>query len=161
MTHGGDRIRMFDFLEEYRAAVIDAPNMEGVVLTCRLRDGLTDGEIPVGIPPQARELWQRTSGGVLMCDLQFGICGLTLNDPDEAKKVSVDRARLGYEVTESDWVIGEFTGDTDMLIIDGNNMVLISIGSYSRKHWYLFTSLEDVLEKYVQSGAEKYWEKNE
>jgi hypothetical protein len=152
---------MFEFLENYRDVAIDAPNMDGVVLTSRLRDGLTDGEIPVGVPLQARELWQRTSGGVLMRDLQFGICGLTLHDPDEAKKVSGDRAQVGYDVTESDWVVGEFIGDTDMLIIDENNKVLISTGSYSRESWYVFTSLENVLKRYVESYAEKYWEINE
>lgn len=152
---------MFEFLEDYRDVVIDAPNMEGVVLTCRLRDGLTDMEMPIDAPLQARGLWQRTSGGVLMRDLQFGICGLTLNDPDEATKVSRDRAQVGYDVTESDWVVGEFTGDTDMLIVDDNDKVLISAGSYSRENWYLFTSLEDVLKEYIESDAEKYWEINE
>lgn len=96
-----------------------------------------------------------------MRDLQFGICGLTLNDPDEATKVSRDRAQVGYDVTESDWVVGEFTGDTDMLIVDDNDKVLISAGSYSRENWYLFTSLEDVLKEYIESDAEKYWEINE
>lgn len=96
-----------------------------------------------------------------MRDLQFGICGLTLNDPDEATKVSRHRAQVGYDVTESDWVVGEFTGDTDMLIVDDNDKVLISAGSYSRENRYLFTSLEDVLKKYIESDAEKYWEINE
>jgi hypothetical protein len=149
---------MFEFLEEYRDAVIDAPNMDGVLLTCRLRDGLTDGEIPAGAPLQAREFWQRTSGGMLLRDLRFGICGLDLNDPDKARKVTRDRAEFGYDVTESDWVIGEFVGDTDMLLIDENNNVVISTGSYSRESWYTFASLEDVLQKYIASDAEKDWE---
>lgn len=152
---------MFEFLEDYRDAAIDAPNMDGVVLTCRLRDGLPDTEIPTGVPLQARELWHRTAGGVLMRDMKFGICGLTLNDPNEAKIVSGDRAQSGYDVTESDWVVGEFTGDTDMLVVDQNDNVLISTGSYSRESWYSFTSLEEMLKKYLESAAEKYWEISE
>ncbi len=95
-----------------------------------------------------------------MRDLRFGICGLDLNDPDEARRVSADRAESGYDVTESDWVIGEFIGDTDMLILDNNNNAVISTGSYAREFWHTFTSLEDVLRKYIEYAAEKYWERD-
>ena len=149
---------MFDFLDDYRDVAIDASDLDGVVLTCRLREGLSDRDIPVGVPLQARELWRRTSGGVLMRDLSFGVCGLTLYDPGEAKKQTADRAECGYDVTAADWVVGDFIGDTDMLIIDENSTVLISTGSYARKHWYVFTSLEDVLKTYIEVEADKYWE---
>lgn len=37
--------------------------------------------------------------------------------------------------------------------------VLISAGSYPRAEWYSFGSLSDVLSRYVEAGAEKYWER--
>lgn len=64
-----------------------------------------------------------------------------------------------YELSESDWVLGEFVGDTDMLIVDAHDKVVISAGSYPRAEWYVFDSLPEVLNRYVQAGAEKYWER--
>ncbi|WP_233272128.1 hypothetical protein [Mycolicibacterium smegmatis] len=145
-------------MEKYRDATIRAPEMEGVSLTCTLGSGLGDSDIPAGATGQLREFWCRTSGGLLLVDEQFGICGLTLHNPTEAKRRSRDRADDGYEVSESDWVLGEFVGDTDMLIIDADGAVLISAGSYPRSDWYRFESLSYVLSKYVETTAEKYWE---
>jgi hypothetical protein len=149
---------MFEFMENYRNVSIPAPDMDGVTLTCSLDAGLSDSDIPAGATRQLREFWRRTSGGLLLVDEQFGICGLTLHSPTEAKQRSRDRADDGYEVSESDWVLGEFVGDTDMLIIDADDAVLISAGSYPRSDWYRFESLSDVLSKYVETTAEKYWE---
>ncbi|OBB10244.1 hypothetical protein A5761_27985 [Mycolicibacterium setense] len=150
---------MFEFMENYRNVSIPAPEMEGVTLTCSLGSGLGDSDIPVGATGQLREFWRRTSGGLLLVDEQFGICGLTLHDPTQAKQRSRERADDGYEVnSDSDWVLGEFVGDTDMLIIDADDAVLISAGSYPRSDWYRFESLPDVLSKYVETTAEKYWE---
>lgn len=149
---------MFECIESYRNATIPAPEIEGVTLTCSLGSGLSDRDIPVDAAGQLREFWRRTSGGLLLVDEQFGICGLTLHNPTEAKQRSRDRADDRYEVSDSDWVLGEFVGDTDMLIIDADDAVVISAGSYPRSDWYRFESLSDVLSKYVETTAEKYWE---
>lgn len=149
---------MFEFIENYRNATIPDPEIEGVTLTCSLGSGLNDTDIPVNAAGQLREFWRHTSGGRLLADEQFGICGLTLHNPTEAKQRSHDRAYYGYEVSESDWVLGEFVGDTDMLIIDADDAVLISAGSYPRSDWYRFESPSAVLSKYVETTAEKYWE---
>lgn len=150
---------MFDFLEDYRAVSIPSREMEGVELVCRLGAGLPESEIPTTASGQLREFWHHTSGGPLLVDEQFGICGLTLYDPEQAKQRTLDRIATGYEVSESDWVIGEFVGDTDMLIVDSRDQVVISAGSYPRNDWYTFESLSDVLSKYIEAGAEKYWER--
>lgn len=105
---------MFEFFENYRDITIPAPVMDGVVLTCHLNADLTRGDIPEDAPGQLRELWARTSGGPPLVDEQFGICGLVLYDPVQAKQRTRARADDGYEVFESDWVLGEFVGDTDM-----------------------------------------------
>ncbi|AIY46967.1 hypothetical protein [Mycolicibacterium fortuitum] len=149
---------MFEFMENYRNVSIPAPDMDGVTLTCSLDVGLSDSDIPAGATRQLREFWRRTSEGLLLVDEKFGICGLTLRNPTGAKQRSRDRADDGYEVSDSDWVLGEFVGDTDMLIIDADDAVLISAGSYPRRDWYRFESLTDVLSKYVETTAEKYWE---
>ncbi|MGV0675697.1 hypothetical protein ABQE62_05825 [Mycolicibacterium fortuitum] len=149
---------MFEFMENYRNVSILAPDIDGVTLTCSLGSGLSDRDIPVDAAGQLREFWRRTSGGLLLVDEQFGICGLTLHNPTAAKQRSRDRADDGYDLSESDWMLGEFVGDTDMLIIDANDAVLISAGSYPRSDWYRFESLSDVLSKYVETTAEKYWE---
>ena len=150
---------IFEFLENYRNVTIPAPEMEGVTLTCRLDAGLREGGIPADATGQLRELWHRTAGGLLLVDEQFGICGLTIHDPVKAKQRSRERAEDGYQVDwDYDWVLGEFVGDTDMLIIDAEDAVLISAGSYPRSDWYKFESLSEVLSKYVEATAEKYWE---
>lgn len=155
----GDNSDVFEFLENYRNVSIPSREMEGVELTCRLDAGIPEDEIPTQTPEQLREFWRRTSGGLLLVDEQFGIFGLTLHAPTEAKQQTRDRAEYGYELSESDWVLGEFVGDTDMLIVDANDTVLISAGSYPRAEWYTFGSLSDVLSRYVEAGAEKYWER--
>lgn len=48
--------------------------------------------------------------------------------------------------------------NTDMLIVDAHDTVVISTGSYPRADWYTFESLSDVLSRFVQAQAEKYWE---
>lgn len=151
---------MFEFLENYRETTVPAPGIDGVVLTCHLNAGLTRGDIPVDAPGQLRELWARTAGGMLFVDEQFGICGLVLHDPVQARQRSRDRTDAGYEVSESDWVLGEFVGDTDMLVVDGRDAAMASAGSYPRGEWYRFDSLADLLRRYVESHAEKYWERS-
>lgn len=150
---------MFEFLENYRDVTVPLPEMDGVVLTCRLSAGIASSDIPDDAPAQLRELWARTSGGPLLVDEQFGICGLMLHSSAEARQTAFDRAAAGYDVSESDWVLGEFVGDTDMLVIDTDGAVLIAAGSYPRGEWYRFESLSDVLSWYVESDAEKYWER--
>lgn len=149
---------MFEFLENYRDAAIPSQEMEGVVLTCRLSAGVADDDIPEQVGVELREFWRHTSGGLFLVDEQFGICGLTLYGPSQAKQRSQARAADGYQVSESDSVIGEFVGDTDMLIVDGQGKVVISAGSYPRADWYTFDSLADMLRRYAETGAEKYWE---
>ncbi len=150
---------MFEFLENYRNVVVPAPEMDGVVLTCRLADGIAVDDIPQDAPAQLRELWSRTSGGPLLLDEQFGICGLMLYSPEESRNRATERAEAGCEISAEDWVVGEFVGDTDMLVIDADGAVLISTGSYPRDNWYRFESLSDVLSRYVEEHAEKYWER--
>ncbi|SHQ96426.1 Uncharacterised protein [Mycobacteroides abscessus subsp. abscessus] len=149
---------MFEFLEDYRDVSVPSQEMDGVALTCRLGAGIADSDLPEHTPRQLREFWCRTSGGLLLVDEQLGTCGLTLHDPAEAKQRTQDRAEYGYELSESDWVLGEFVGDTDMLIVDAHDTVVISTVSYPRADWYTFASLSDVLSRFVQAQAEKYWE---
>jgi len=148
----------FNFLEPYRNASIPMPDVDGVVLTCDLGAGLSEHDIPAVAAGQLRGFWRFTTGGPLLVDRQFGICGLSLNDPTRSRQQVRDRASSGYEVAESDWVLGEFVGDTDMLIIDENGGVLVAAGSYPRRDWYRFDSLSVLLRRYVQSHAEKFWE---
>lgn len=150
---------MFEFLEDYRDVSIPSREMDGVELTCRLSAGLPESQVPATASEQLREFWRHTSGGPLLVDEQFGICGLTLYGPEQAKQQTLGRIEAGYELSESDRVIGEFIGDTDMLIVDDHNRVIISTASYPRDDWYTFESLSDVLSKYIQAGAEKYWER--
>ena len=56
-------------------------------------------------------------------------------------------------------MLGEFVGDTDMLIVDADGVVMISTGPYPRDEWYRFESLSAVLSRYVDAQAEKYWER--
>lgn len=150
---------MFEFLENYRDVAVPAPEMDDVVLTCRLGDGVAAADIPQDAPVQLRELWSRTSGGPLLVDEQFGICGLMLYSPEESGSRATERAEAGYEISAGDWVLGEFVGDTDMLVVEADGAVLISTGSYPRDNWYRFESLSDVLSRYVLEHAEKYWER--
>jgi hypothetical protein len=149
---------MFEFLEDYRDLTLPAPNMEGVALTCRLMDGIATKEMPAAVPTQLRELWHRTAGGLLLVDERFGICGLTLFDPQESSARSTDRRQHGYDVYQSDWLLSKFSGDTDILLVDGHDTTLVSASSYSRDKWYQFSSLEELLRGYVNSYAEKFWE---
>lgn len=150
---------MFEFLENYRDVAVPPPELDGVVLTCHLAAGITSGAIPEDAPTQLRELWSRTAGGPLLVDEQFGICGLMLYGPAESRNRAADRVEAGYEIAAGDWVLGEFVGDTDMLVIDADGAVLISAGSYPRDNWCRFESLSDMLSRYVAEHAEKYWER--
>lgn len=62
-----------------------------------------------------------------------------------------------------DFVIGEFLGDLDLLIMApseaGDRKVLVALPLDDRRDWYpAASSLAEFLEKYLQSSGMKYWE---
>jgi len=71
--------------------------VDGVVLTCDLGPGLSEHDIPAVAAGQLRDFWRFTTGGPLLVDRQFGMCGLSLNDPARLRQQARDRYLLTSE----------------------------------------------------------------
>jgi hypothetical protein len=117
------------------------------------------------IPKELADLWQFCGGATLFKDEQYGQWGLQLFSPEGAlsatKKFSGDR---GSDYAAGDLVIGEFIGDSDLLLLrcdpslDSYSAVLIALPVDERADWdRAADTLKSFLEKYVQAEGGKFW----
>ena len=62
-----------------------------------------------------------------------------------------------FEATDA--VVGEFLGDTDVLVLEVNGGVLVALPLDPRTDWpRVASTLSEFLTPYLQAAGEKYWE---
>lgn len=123
-------------------------------------------ELDVGRDLQ--DFWRISMGADLFKDEKYGQWGLKILSPSEVIVASdTERRESPGDLNESDFVIGEFYGDSDLLIIDshraeqGEYPVLVKLPIDARNEWPLVAeSFSDFLERYVASQGDKYWEQS-
>ena len=131
-------------------------------------EGASPGEIdmiPHTCPPNLREFWSVARTARLFEDTEYGQWGLEILPPQRAvDMIAVRRTERQRDFIAGDLVIGEFLGDSDLLVIRCDESksdfgeVLIASPIDPRSDWdRAAESFADFLDKYARSGGEKYW----
>lgn len=120
----------------------------------------------VVLPQELKDLWNQTSHLRLFEDITYGQWGLVLWSPEQVIIKHQEWALTRKdEFHPGDLIIGEFLGDSDLLMIRCNPKardfasVMIVLPIDSRKDWYIAAdSLVVFLEKFIQAQGSKFWE---
>lgn len=135
-------------------------------LSVRLERAIEAPAVAVSAPPDVMEFWSLFKGARLFEDLQFSQWGLVLVPPERAQvlthQLRLDRAR---DVLPGDLVIGEFLGDSELLLVRADReaadygSVLVVLPLDRRKDWFrVGSSLTDFLRSYAADAGAKFWE---
>lgn len=120
----------------------------------------------VKLPKDLIELWGEAAGLRLFVDRTFGQWGLVIWPPEETlvKNLSI-RARRTKDLRGGDVVIGEFLGDSDLLLLRcdaackdyGSIVIMLPIDR--PKSWpTIADSLNVFVQMFWDAKGEKYWE---
>lgn len=130
------------------------------------QDQLLEDGLNITLPQDIRTLWQHTSGLILFEDITYGQWGLVIWSPDQTmirhQRHAAERPGI---FQPSDLIIGEFLGDSELLMIRCDPTALdfgsvhIALPLDARQQWYRAApSLTDFVRLYLSSNGEKYWE---
>jgi hypothetical protein len=124
------------------------------------------------LPPDLEYLWDATSGLVLFQDMTYRQYGLVLWSPDQAvvrhQRHASERFADTGDLQDGDFIIGEFLGDLDLVIIRCDpqfadfGSIVIAQEIDPRPEWpTAASSLGEFLQRFLQSNqatfGEKYW----
>ena len=120
----------------------------------------------ITLPLAIAHLWDKTSGLRLFEDVTYGQWGLILWSPDRVLTEQEKRiAQTKEDFRPGDLIIGEFLGDSDLLVLRCNatfpdfGNVLIALPLDSREEWYVAAnSLESFLNQFLAACGNKFWE---
>jgi hypothetical protein len=138
------------------------------LLSCSLegRPALMDDIEKLAVGDDLKEFWKIVGSVDLFKDDAYGQWGLKILHPVEARNLTeCEKNDASSGVKASDVVIGEFYGDSDLLIVDsqnsGQDMYSIHVKSPldDRNEWsQVANSFSEFLARYIQSQGDKYWE---
>jgi len=122
--------------------------------------------VSIAAPPDVMEFWSLFKSARLFEDHRFSQWGLVLVPPERAQvlthQLRRDRAR---DVLPGDLVIGEFLGDSDLLVVRTDReaadygSVLVVLPLDRRQDWFrVGASLTDFLRTYAAADGAKFWE---
>ena len=117
------------------------------------------------MPEDLQELWQKSNGLRLFEDKAYGHSGLTIWPPQKVLEQQQILRRDSDEFQSGDLIIGEFLGDSDLLVVrcdqnsDDFGQLIISLPIDHRSDWYYLPYLlPEFLQKIINSQGEKFWE---
>ena len=146
-----------------------------MALTCQSlppqpwKPNIFEKSLQVTLPKSLKQLWDKTSELRLFEDMAYGQWGLVVWSPNQVIQEQEKRkAQRQKDFRTSDLIIGEFLGDSELLLIrcdegepDFGN-VMIALPLDRREEWYIAAdSLEEFLSKWIATRGEKFWEKQE
>jgi len=117
------------------------------------------------LPVDALDLWAGCGEAQLFKDVEYGQWGLVLlSPPASATRTKQERNDRPSELRPDDVVLGEFIGDSELLLIapseTDERRILIALPIYHRADWFgAAPDLGSFLTKYFDSTADKYWER--
>lgn len=118
----------------------------------------------ISLPDDLQELWQKCNGLRLFEDKTYGQSGLIIWSPQKVVEKQKTLRRNSDEFQDGDLIIGEFLGDSDLLVVrcDQNfsdfGKVIISLPIDHRSDWdYLPYLLPEFIQKFINSQGEKFW----
>jgi hypothetical protein len=126
-------------------------------------------ELGVALPPDVLDFWRYSSSAFLFKDAKYGQWGLEIFDSRESQaETAKQRSTRPKDFIESDFVIGRFLGDSDLLVIrsdsaaDDFGTVLVALPIDGRNDWYAAApTFSRFLEKYAANEGDKFWELEE
>lgn len=128
---------------------------------------LLEEGLAMALPIAVKEMWNRTSGLVMFWDITYSQWGLVLWSPDQAyvrHRRFRQNSRL-EEWREGDLIVGEFLGDSDLLVLRCDpgspdfGTVVISKPIDHRNDWVTAAkSLGEFVQQFWISQGEKFWE---
>lgn len=136
-------------------------------LSCRFEEGAQEDEIAQAAaqaPEEVIQLWRASREMWLFEDAEYGQWGLHLMAPQAClDRTSRERADRPAEFDNGDLVVGEFLGDSEVLVCaaaeSSDRRWLVALPMDPRSDWYpAGDSLAAVLEQLVRSDGDKYWE---
>lgn len=107
--------------------------------------------------PELEALWLSSREAWLFQDIDYGQWGLHILDPAAAAALTRDeRARRPGDFEPTDAVVGEFLGDTDLLVLDANGSVLVALPLDPRTDWpQVASTLSEFLTRYLEAIEER------
>lgn len=124
-----------------------------------------EAKLNISLPEDLQELWQKCNGLRLFEDKTYGQSGLIIWSPQKVAEKQKTLRRKSDEFQDGDLIIGEFLGDSDLLVVryDQNSgdfgKVIIALAVDCRSDWYYLPYLlPEFLQKFVNSQGEKFWE---
>lgn len=119
----------------------------------------------ISLPEDLQELWQKCNGLRLFEDKTYGQSGLIIWSPQKVLEKQQTLRQNFNEFESEDLIIGEFLGDSDLLVVRCNpnstdfGQIIIALPIGHREDWYYLTySLPEFLQKFINSQGEKFWE---
>ena len=122
--------------------------------------------LKVTLPKSLKQLWHKTSELRLFEDLTYGQWGLVIWSPEQVIQEQETRmAQRQEDFRSSDLIIGEFLGDSELLLIRCDEQhtdfskIMIALPLEQREDWYVAAdSLEEFLSQWITFRGEKFWE---
>jgi len=118
------------------------------------------------VPNDLLEFWKEAREADLFVDKQYGQWGLRIWSPGKSiEKTRQLRSRTSTELVDGDLVIGEFLGDTDLLVIRCDAgapdfaSVVVALGIDARSDWPVpAKNFADFLSAYSRGSGDKFWD---
>ena len=117
-----------------------------------------------GFPDEMYELWKCSDTTTLFQELYYGQWGLIIHDPKWCvMQTQFFNSAFPGNLDVDDYVIGEFLGDTDKLVMSGSPMstqrILVATPLDPKSEWAIVgDNLKEFLNRFIASGGSKYWE---
>ena len=120
------------------------------------------------VPDDVRAVWSEFDELKLFEDDKHGQWGLEIFNESEARLATEELIKTrANDFSSGDLVVGEFLGDSDLLIVRTNpseldyGTVLVALPLDTRSEWYRpATTLAKFMAKYLDVEGEKFWELN-
>ncbi len=123
-----------------------------------------ESRLHIALPEDLQELWQKCNGLRLFEDKTYGQSGLIIWSPQKVLEKQKSLRQNSDEFQDGDLVIGEFLGDSDLLVVrcdqdsDDFGQLIISLPIDRRSDWYYLPYLlPEFLQKFINSQGEKFW----
>jgi hypothetical protein len=121
----------------------------------------------ITLPQDLVFLWNNASSIRLFEDVTYGQWGFILWSSDQVIEEQEQRiARRKEDYRQGDLILGEFLGDSDLLVMRCNaaeqdfGHLMISLPLYPRADWYVAAhSLGEFLSNFMRARYFKYWER--
>jgi hypothetical protein len=115
--------------------------------------------LPIWIPEDLKWFYENVGSAILFKDEEYGQFGVKFFNVYEALAVTNEIREEGeIEIEGDDLIIGGFYGDTDLVLLSGNNISII-VSAYPRSEGFNSAlSFSEFVEKLIESKGEKFWE---